>query len=135
MHEHRAEEDEVAYAGFFGGAREMQRTLDIDVSIKFDRMLFVLMMDTCREMNHGVCIDESGLPVGRGTKRIDHDLIVGSRRLPYGSADDPTLARQPGNNMPADEAGCARDQDDGSTILHERRSSSFPCNNSATRPE
>ena len=32
----------------FGGSREMQRTLDIDASIKFDRTLLVLMMDARR---------------------------------------------------------------------------------------
>jgi hypothetical protein len=132
MHESGADEDELAYTCNRRTARQVQRAGNVDVAIELNRMLFVLVMHPCGEMNDGVDALKRGLPVGFGADRFDHDLVVHAFRFADRAADRPSLARQCGHDMTADETARARHQHDWLALVHRCSGSSGLRNNSST---
>ena len=134
VHENGADEDELAHAGRRRGARQVQRAGDVDVAVELDRVLFVLVMHARGEMDDGVDAFERRLPIGIGADRFDHDLVVDALRAAHRAADRPSLARQRGRDMTADEAARTRHQHDRFALAHRCSASSGLRNNSSIRP-
>ncbi len=112
MHKNRADEDKLTDAGARSAARKVQRTLDIDVAVKFDGMLVMLMMNTRGEVNHGVDAGKRFAPFGRRADRSDmtSSSLPDSVRTPRRTAHPLRASKR---QMAAHETARARHQDHG----------------------
>ncbi|MGY4480855.1 hypothetical protein ACVWWR_000046 [Bradyrhizobium sp. LM3.2] len=132
MHENCADEDELTHASRRRAARQVQRAGNVDVAVELDRMLLVLVMHARGEMDHRVDALKRGLPVGLGADRLDHDLVVHAFRAAHCAADRPSLARQRGHDMTADETARPRHEYDWLELVHRCSASSGLRSNSST---
>jgi hypothetical protein len=109
MYQNGTDKYELSNISLHRATGKVQRALNIEVAIEFFGIRLMLVMDTRGKMHNGIDTGERGLPLSGRTNRPNDDFVVGASRPSHRPADNPSLTRQRGREMTADETACTRD--------------------------